>query len=101
MEYLGYTKILLLPYNSDDINEREEIKDFNIVLNDDLKDAFGIEKVSLLKKNELLKLEPKKLMMVLDRTLYISQNSLSETLKSFSTCKKIRFFNFFCVRAPG
>jgi hypothetical protein len=75
------TKIIILPYNSIDV--RDEIKEFDIELDNKLKKKFGIEKVSFLKKDQFS--TPKKGIhkMMPDRTLYVSQNSISSTLRNF------------------
>jgi len=78
MEYLRYTKIIVLPYNSTEI--KDEIKEFNVDLGEKLKEQFMIQDVKLLKKDEFI-VPSNKIMG--DSTLYISQNSLSNTLKNF------------------
>lgn len=85
MDYLQYTKILILPYNSIDVNSRDEIKEFDIDLDDKLKEKLNIEEISLLKKDRFLNIEKKKsiLSMISNPILYISQNSISSTLQNF------------------
>lgn len=85
MEYLRYTKIIVLPYNSIDVKSRDEIKEFKITLDDELKEELGIEEVSFLKKDQFLNDLSSKInkFKISDPILYVSQNSLSETLKNF------------------
>jgi len=78
MEYLRHTKIIVLPYNS--TKSQDEIKEFDVVLNEELKNKFMIQEVKLLKKDEFI-VPSNKIMG--DSTLYVSQNSLSNTLKNF------------------
>jgi len=89
MDYLQYTKIIILPYNSIDVNSREEIKEFDISIDEKLKEKLCIEEISLLKKDEFLNLTPKRsiLSMISNPILYVSQNSISDTLKNFKEGK--------------
>ena len=78
MEYLRHTKIIVLPYNSS--KNRDEIDKFDMTISEELKKKFMVENIKLLKKDELLTPSNK---IMGDRRLYISQNSLSDTLKNF------------------
>lgn len=83
MEYSRYTKIIVLPYSSIDVKSRDEIKEFEITLDDKLKEELSVEKISFLKKDETVEIKKSIIPMFYNPTLYVSQNSISDTLKNF------------------
>jgi hypothetical protein len=93
MEYLCYTKIVILPYNSIDIKSRDETQEFGIDISEEFKQKLNINKTLFLKKDQLLGLENetntihKRITNLSNPILYISQNSLSDTLKGFEKGK--------------
>jgi hypothetical protein len=92
MDYLGYAKIIILPYDSIDIHTRNEINDLNIDLDEESKKLLNIKTISFLKKDQFLEPLNNPLKALTDQTLYISQNSLSDTLKNFEKGKACVMF---------
>ncbi|QKF94657.1 putative pectin lyase [Fadolivirus algeromassiliense] len=87
-EYYFCHKIVVLPYNSTDVDSRNEIDKFDIEFSDKMKEIYGIKETILLKKNEFI--EDKQLFF--NSKLLISQNSLSDTLKNLTNSKVLVIF---------